>query len=90
MKVPIAVSLIVGGTFIVAIPPLSDAWHAFLTAQILQHAAGTQSVNLEGGMPDLYRFGCWVLGAAMIGVSIFTSLPIAATGSDRSAASIAV
>ena len=35
---------------------------------------GATSIDLEGLMEDLYRFGCWALGAGMIGLALVMSL----------------
>ena len=71
MKTAVAVTLIIAGVVVVAIPPLSDAWRAHILSRLLEH--GATSVNLEGRMEDLYRFGCWLLGTAMIGIGVIAS-----------------
>jgi hypothetical protein len=72
MKTAVIVTLIVVGAAIVALPALSDAWRAWMMTRLMEH--GATSVTLEGRMEDLYRFGCWALGAAMIGVAILSAL----------------
>jgi hypothetical protein len=71
MKTAVAVTLIIAGVVVVAIPPLSDAWRALLLTRLMEH--GATSVNMEGRLEDLYRFGCWLLGAAMITVGVVSS-----------------
>jgi hypothetical protein len=66
MKTAVAVTLIVAGAVVVAIPPLSDAWRTLMVTRLMEH--GATSVNLEGRLEDLYRCGCWLLGAVMIAV----------------------
>jgi len=77
MKSAVAITLILSGVFIVALPPLSDAWLGHLYAGML--ASGANSVNIDVGMPDLYRIGCFMLGAAMI----FVGLAALLTGSRQ-------
>jgi hypothetical protein len=72
MKPVVAVILIIGGVIIVALPPLSDAWRTLMSTRVLEH--GAHSAFLQGSMENEYCFGCWVLGAAMIGVAIIASL----------------
>jgi hypothetical protein len=85
MRTAVAITLIIAGVVMVAIPPLSDGWRALLMTRLMEH--GATSVNLEGRLEDLYRFGCWLLGAAMIGVGIFAAFAslFAARSSGRAA-----
>jgi hypothetical protein len=71
MRIEIVITFIVGGVIVVALPPLSDAWRAFMVTRLLER--GSNSVMLEGRMEDIYRFGCWALGALMIGVAVIGS-----------------
>jgi hypothetical protein len=71
MKPIVAVTLIIGGIFVVALPPLADAWRTWMFTRLMEH--GAHSVIIEGDMPNLYRFGCWLLGAAMIAVAVIAS-----------------
>jgi hypothetical protein len=87
MKASIAVALIIAGAFVVALPPLADAWHSYMLMRLMEHANGPSSVNLAGAMPDLYRAGCWLLGAGMIGVAVIASATSAAMASHRELAS---
>ena len=75
MKSTVAITLIIGGIFVVALPPLSDAWHASMIAHVMQaNNNPNQSVSLPGVMEDAYRFGCWLLGAMMILVAVIASV----------------
>ena len=67
MKTAVVITLIVAGAVLVAIPPLSDAWGAYLMTRVMEHRNGGE-VTMGGRLGDWYRFGCWLLGAAMIGV----------------------
>lgn len=71
MKTAIAITLIIAGVVVVAIPPLSDAWRTLMLTRLME--AGATSINIEGRIGDLYRIGCWLLGAVMIGVGVATS-----------------
>ena len=65
MKTAVAITLIISGVALVAMPPLSDAWQTLLVARLLEH--GMNNVNLNGGrMEEPYRLGCWLAGIAMI------------------------
>jgi hypothetical protein len=64
MKSTVAITLILAGVFVVALPPLSDAWLALMVTQLLEH--GYNNVTLNCQMGDLYRIGCVCLGALMI------------------------
>ena len=71
MRTAVAVTLIIAGVVVVAIPPLSDAWHTLLVTRLIER--GATSVDLVGRLSELYRFGCWLLGAVMIGVGVLAS-----------------
>ena len=68
MKTAVAVTLIIGGVFLVAMQALSDAWRTWMMTRLMEH--GATAVNLDGRMENLYRFGCWALGAGMIGIAL--------------------
>ncbi|MGC4031715.1 MAG: hypothetical protein QM754_08275 [Tepidisphaeraceae bacterium] len=72
MKTAVAVVLIVCGVVLVAIPPLSDAWRTLMVTRLLEGGAG--QVNLTGELSEVYRIGCFALGAAMIGIGVIGSL----------------
>jgi hypothetical protein len=71
MKTAVVITLIISGVVVVAIPPLSDAWRTLMMTRLMEH--GVRSVNMEGRLEDIYRIGCWSLGAAMIGVGFAAS-----------------
>jgi len=77
MKTAVLITLIIGGIVVIALPPLSDAWRALLLTRMLEH--GATSVNIEGEMPDLYRAGCMVVGAAMVLIAVVASFVPRAT-----------
>ena len=86
MKTAVAVTLIIAGVVVVAIPPLSDAWRTLMLTRLMEQ--GATSVNLEGRLEDPYRFGCWLLGAVMIGVGVVASFkPSSELRASRLAAS---
>jgi hypothetical protein len=73
MKTPIAVALIIMGGLLVMTPPLADYLHQRNVVALLSSLTSGR-VTLEGKMTDLYRFGCWFTGSAMIGVAVVCSL----------------
>jgi hypothetical protein len=78
MKPSVAITLIISGAALVAVPPLATAWQAYLTVQASAHS--TSLAPWVGDIGDLYRLGCWVLGATMIFTGIascFVSTPAA-------------
>jgi hypothetical protein len=73
MKTPIAITLIVCGVIVVAIPSLWGGWNSLMLSITLTHLTQPGSANM-GEIPQLYQFGCWLLGAAMIAVAVASSL----------------
>jgi hypothetical protein len=71
MKSSVAITLIISGTAVVALPVLSTAWRAYLQSQAITQ--GASLAPWEGDIGDLYRIACWLLGAAMIVVGIVPS-----------------
>jgi hypothetical protein len=71
MKSAVAITLIIAGVVVVAMPPLSDAWRTLMFTRLMEH--GASSVDMQGQMDDLYRIGCWAFGAAMIAIGIMGS-----------------
>ncbi|HZL35621.1 MAG TPA: hypothetical protein VFC78_09955 [Tepidisphaeraceae bacterium] len=75
MKPAVAIVLIIGGIVLVALPPLSDAWHASMIMRVMEASHNqNQSVMLPGTMEDAYRFGCWLVGALMVLVAVVASI----------------
>jgi hypothetical protein len=73
MKTPVAVTLIIMGALLVMTPALSDCLYQRNLVALMSHP-GITSVNLDGKMDDLYRFGCWLTGSIMVGVAVLCSL----------------
>src|SRR5690349_1244990 len=81
MKTTIAVTLIIMGTLLILTPVLSDLYYQ---RSVHDLATGSQNngtfleykVNVlrAAQMGDLYRFGCWLTGSGMVGISVFASL----------------
>jgi hypothetical protein len=71
MRYKIWIALIVCGTFLVIVPPVSDYLMNYRVSQMLLERKDFNSVNL-GVLPmsSQYRLGCWALGAAMILVGV--------------------
>jgi hypothetical protein len=74
MRHEVAIALIICGTALALAPPLSDHFQDQQIAQLLLERKDFNSVSL-GILPmsSQYRFGCWALGAVMIGVGIASS-----------------
>ena len=74
MRNEVSVILILCGTLLVVTPPASD--YLARREQIKAMIARTDLNNISttpGAMSDQYRFGCWALGAAMIGIGVVGS-----------------
>ncbi len=67
MRSAVAVTLIIAGAILIAIPPLSDYLMQLNVVSLLRDGG---HVNLTGQMSDVYRFGCWLTGSLMIGIAI--------------------
>lgn len=78
MKTGVAVTLIIMGGLLVMTPAASDSLFQKRVVEMLSRP-GVTSVSLEGKMGDLYRFGCWLTGTAMIGVAVWRSVSGRAT-----------
>jgi len=81
MKTPVAISLIVGGVVVVAIPALWNAWNSFMLSLTLSHLTQPNSSVSFAMIPDIYQDGCWWLGAGMIVIAIVSSF---IAGQERS------
>lgn len=67
MRYKIWLTLIICGTIIVLAPPLSDYLLSYRISQTLIERKDFNNFSLgQSAMSTEYRFGCWVLGAAMI------------------------
>lgn len=74
MKSGVAIALIIGGVVLIAMPPLSDVWQTSMIAWVMQSKHDNMSVALPGEMDGIYRFACWLMGAAMIGIAVVASV----------------
>lgn len=73
MKSAVAITLILGGIFVVALPPLSDAWLNYTLTHGVWSQTGATNITLTS-MADPYRFGCWLIGVVMILVAVVASV----------------
>ena len=73
MKSAIAITLIVVGAILIALPPISDYFWRADTIRLLQQPS-VSNVHLEGQMGDDYRVACFVAGAIMIAVACIFSI----------------
>jgi hypothetical protein len=78
MRPSVAITLIIMGAALIAVPPLTTAWRGYCQAQALSHG-GMLGIG-EGDIGDLYRFVCWLSGVLMIIIGIKFSLPPFSTG----------
>lgn len=69
MRSDFLMALLICGTLIVALPPISDQMHNRDVKDLLSRSE-TKSVYLEGRMSTEYRASCYVLGAGMIIASV--------------------
>ena len=71
MRYKLWITLIVCGTLLVVLPPLSDYMASFQASKILAEQKEFQRINYKiAPMSIEYRFGCLALGAAMIGIGV--------------------
>ena len=70
----VAIVLIVMGSLLAAVPPASDYLHERNVTQIMIAEPGPARIQMRRPMSSEYRFGCWALGAAMIGIGVLGSL----------------
>jgi hypothetical protein len=74
MKIEIAITLIICGTILIAVPPASDYLQRDQVAKVMIEKPEATSVMVGEAMSEEYRLGCWFTGAAMIGVAVIASL----------------
>ena len=73
MRMEIAIALIVCGTALVLAPPASDYLRNEQSVRLLEKS-GANQVQVGTPMSEEYRIACWVAGAAMIAISVISSL----------------
>jgi hypothetical protein len=74
MRHEVAIALIICGTLLALAPPASDHFTNRLIAQLMAEQPDVISFSLNSKpMSSNYRFGCWALGAAMVGIGIIGS-----------------
>ena len=86
MKTPIAITLIIMGALLVMTPMFADVMYQHNVVTLMGRS-GVTGVTLAGQMSELYRFGCWLTGSAMVGVAVFSVLSRKEPLSHRSLAS---
>jgi hypothetical protein len=74
MKTAVAITLIICGVVVIAIPALWHAWDSLMVSVTMTHLTQPGSSVNFGEAPELYQLACWMLGAAMIGVSVVSSI----------------
>jgi ABC-type spermidine/putrescine transport system permease subunit I len=83
MKTPTAVTLIIMGALLVMTPALADFAYQRNIIELMGRVNAT-NVMLAGQMEELYRFGCWLTGSAMVGVAVLASMRQTAQAHPRS------
>jgi hypothetical protein len=73
MKTPVAVALIIMGGMMIFAPAIADHFARAQLVEVLASRDLSNATLTPDPMNSLYRFGCWVLGVAMIAVAVFTS-----------------
>lgn len=72
MKTAVAITLIISGAFLIAVPAIADHFYRAQVAKVLvEREAG--SISLSPTMTGNYRFGCWLTGTAMAVAAIALS-----------------
>ncbi len=69
MKTPIGITLIIAGAVLILAPVVSDQLHEARVSELIARP-GTTSVRLDNPLGELYPFGCWLTGSAMIGMAV--------------------
>jgi hypothetical protein len=71
MRYKVWIALIVCGTLLALAPPVSDYISNYQISRVLLERKDFNSVSFGiAPMSSEYRFGCWALGAAMIGIGV--------------------
>jgi hypothetical protein len=73
MKTPVAVALIVMGGMMILAPAVADHFARAQLVEVMTTRDLSNATLTPDPMNSLYRFGCWVLGVAMVAVAVFTS-----------------
>jgi hypothetical protein len=72
MRHEVAIVLIICGTLLALAPPASDYYNQREALQVLVDRPNLDDLHITfPQMSSEYRFGCWALGAAVIGVGIY-------------------
>ncbi len=72
MRHEVAIVLIICGTLLALAPPASDFLKERQATQVVLQREDITHWTISGtAMSSEYRFGCWALGAVMIGVGIY-------------------
>ena len=58
MKTAVAITLIIAGVVIVAIPPLSDAWNTLMVTRLLDTARAPSTWQAASKTPTALAVGC--------------------------------
>ena len=72
MKTPVAVTLIIMGALLVITPAIADFFYQRNIVALMARS-GVPGATLAGQMSEIYRFGCWLTGSAMIGIAVLFS-----------------
>ncbi len=73
MKPSVAITLIIVGGILIALPPIADYLRQSEMAELLAKPE-ISKVNLEEPMDHGYRWTCLLCGVSMIATSVITSL----------------
>lgn len=82
MKPTVAIALIVTGGVIVLVPPLSDYLFLVRVTELMKQP-GVNGVSVDLKMGDLYRIGCWFLGAGMVLMAVLGSRGTRASATEK-------
>jgi hypothetical protein len=88
MKNSFAITLVIAGVFVLAIPAVWHAWDSFMVAVTMSHMTRPDASVSFADVPQLYQFVCWAVGAGMIAISVASSfIPKSSDSSSRLAVS---
>ena len=83
MKAGAVCTLIVFGAVLILAPVVADSIRTSHVARLLE--AGANSVTLDPAISTEYAFGCWLAGAAMVGVGVWLAVRFSRDEADRRA-----
>ena len=72
MRTPAVITVVVMGSLLIAAPILSDYLQRAQMVEALSKTNASQ-ITLGESLSEAYRFGCWLVGAVMVGAAILSA-----------------